>query len=150
MSCAGSLSMIGWSCCQCSGLRQPRNFPDPARTIPHRGQEQWMVPLAIRSEILHGLVTLQPAHPLLRRNTGFSIGGLHATGRIRPLRPRSNPRPLIRAAGADIELLEVHRDSVRAATRMCSGCPSAHMTLYMGVGMALPEEIEDLSEPQLV
>jgi Fe-S cluster biogenesis protein NfuA len=33
---------------------------------------------------------------------------------------------------------------------MCSGCPSAHMTLYMGVEMALREEIKEFETLQLV
>jgi Fe-S cluster biogenesis protein NfuA len=31
-------------------------------------------------------------------------------------------------------------------TGMCAGCPSAHMTLYMGVEMALRDEIKDFEE----
>jgi Fe-S cluster biogenesis protein NfuA len=53
-------------------------------------------------------------------------------------------RPFMRADGGDIELVEVNGNS--AAVRlsgMCAGCPSAHMTLYLGVEMALREEIPE-------
>ena len=35
-------------------------------------------------------------------------------------------------------------------TGMCSGCPSAHMTLYMGVEMALRDEIKEFEQLQVV
>jgi Fe-S cluster biogenesis protein NfuA len=60
-------------------------------------------------------------------------------------------RPMMRADGGDIELVEVYGNSARVRlTGMCSGCPSAHMTLYMGVEMALREEIKEFQELQLV
>ena len=52
---------------------------------------------------------------------------------------------------SDIELVEVHGNSARVRlTGMCSGCPSAHMTLYMGVEMALRDEIKEFEELQVV
>jgi Fe-S cluster biogenesis protein NfuA len=33
---------------------------------------------------------------------------------------------------------------------MCSGCPSAHLTLHMGVELALREEIHEFEELQVV
>jgi Fe-S cluster biogenesis protein NfuA len=60
-------------------------------------------------------------------------------------------RPMMQADGGDIELVEVHGNSARVRlTGMCSGCPSAHMTLYMGVEMALREEIKEFEELQVV
>lgn len=60
-------------------------------------------------------------------------------------------RPFLRADGGDIELLEVHGNSAKVRlTGMCAGCPSAHMTLYMGVEMALREEIREFEELQVV
>lgn len=53
-------------------------------------------------------------------------------------------RPFMRADGGDIELVEVNGNS--AAVRLsglCAGCPSAHMTLYLGVEMALREEMPE-------
>jgi Fe-S cluster biogenesis protein NfuA len=60
-------------------------------------------------------------------------------------------RPLMQADGGDIELVEVHGNSARVRLLgMCSACPSAHMTLFMGVEMALREEIQEFEELQVV
>jgi Fe-S cluster biogenesis protein NfuA len=60
-------------------------------------------------------------------------------------------RPFLRADGGDVELLEVQGNSARVRlTGMCAGCPSAHMTLYMGIEMALREEIREFEELQVV
>ena len=56
-------------------------------------------------------------------------------------------RPLIQNDGGDIELVEV-ADS-RATVRMtgnCVGCPSASMTLYMGLEQALKDEVPGFTE----
>lgn len=56
-------------------------------------------------------------------------------------------RPLLRADGGDIELVDVQGNSAHVRlTGMCAGCPSAHMTLYMGVEMALRDEIKEFEE----
>ena len=56
-------------------------------------------------------------------------------------------RPFMRADGGDIELVAVTGNSADVKlTGMCAGCPSAHMTLYMGVEMALRDEIKDFAE----
>ncbi|HWP99247.1 MAG TPA: NifU family protein [Vicinamibacterales bacterium] len=54
-------------------------------------------------------------------------------------------RPLLQADGGDIELVEVigNRAVVRL-TGACAGCPSAHLTLHVGVEAALREEARDL------
>ena len=53
-------------------------------------------------------------------------------------------RPFMQADGGDIELLEVQGNSADVRlTGMCAGCPSAHMTLYLGVEMALRDEIPE-------
>jgi Fe-S cluster biogenesis protein NfuA len=60
-------------------------------------------------------------------------------------------RPFLQADGGDIELLEVQGNNAKVRlTGMCAGCPSAHMTLYMGVEMALREEIREFEELQVV
>lgn len=60
-------------------------------------------------------------------------------------------RPLMQADGGDIELVDVSGNSARVRlVGMCSACPSAHMTLYMGVEMALREEIQEFEELQVV
>jgi Fe-S cluster biogenesis protein NfuA len=53
-------------------------------------------------------------------------------------------RPFMQADGGDIELLDVAGNSAEVRlTGMCAGCPSAHMTLYLGVENALREEIPE-------
>jgi len=60
-------------------------------------------------------------------------------------------RPLMQADGGDIELVSVIGNNANVRlTGMCSGCPSAHMTLYMGVEMALREEIQEFEQLQVV
>ena len=56
-------------------------------------------------------------------------------------------RPAVQADGGDIELVDIQGNSAHVRlTGMCAGCPSAHMTLYMGVEMALRDEIKDFEE----
>ena len=53
----------------------------------------------------------------------------------------------MQADGGDIELLDVVGNCADVRlTGMCAGCPSAHMTLYMGVEMALRDEIKEFEE----
>ena len=60
-------------------------------------------------------------------------------------------RPFMQADGGDIELLALDGNSAEVRlTGMCAGCPSAHMTLYMGVEMALREEIKEFEQLQVV
>lgn len=60
-------------------------------------------------------------------------------------------RPMMQADGGDIELVEVEGNNARVRlTGTCAGCPSAHMTLYTGVEVALRAEIEDFQELLLV
>jgi Fe-S cluster biogenesis protein NfuA len=56
-------------------------------------------------------------------------------------------RPLLQADGGDIVLLEVvgTKARVRLAGK-CAGCPSAALTLHLGVEMAIKEEIPEFSE----
>jgi len=63
----------------------------------------------------------------------------------------SRVRPFMQADGGDIELVNVSgNDAQVRLTGMCSGCPSAHMTLYMGVEMALREEIKEFEQLQVI
>ena len=56
-------------------------------------------------------------------------------------------RPMMQADGGDIELVDIQGNSAHVRlTGMCAGCPSEHMTLYMGVEMALRDEIKDFEE----
>ena len=60
-------------------------------------------------------------------------------------------RPFLQADGGDIELVEVDGNSAEVRlTGMCAGCPSAHMTLYLGVEMALREDMPDFGSLRLV
>ena len=60
-------------------------------------------------------------------------------------------RPFMQADGGDIELVDVDGNSaVVKLTGMCAGCPSAHMTLYLGVETALREEIADFETLRLL
>ena len=59
-------------------------------------------------------------------------------------------RPFMQADGGDIELLEIDGNSADVhLTGMCAGCPSAHMTLYLGVETALREEIPEFETLRL-
>jgi Fe-S cluster biogenesis protein NfuA len=56
-------------------------------------------------------------------------------------------RPMIQNDGGDIELVDVVDN--RARVRMsgnCVGCPSASMTLFMGLEQALKDEIPEFEE----
>jgi Fe-S cluster biogenesis protein NfuA len=56
-------------------------------------------------------------------------------------------RPYLQADGGDIELLDVMGNKARVRlTGKCAGCPSAHLTLYVGVEMAIKEEIPEFEE----
>ena len=53
-------------------------------------------------------------------------------------------RPYLIADGGDISLVEVRDNSaVVTLSGMCAGCPSAHMTLHLGVETALREAMPD-------
>jgi Fe-S cluster biogenesis protein NfuA len=63
----------------------------------------------------------------------------------------SRVRPFLQADGGDIELLAVNGNSADVRlTGMCSGCPSAHMTLHVGVETAIREEIPEFETLRLV
>ena len=60
-------------------------------------------------------------------------------------------RPFLQADGGDIELLTVCGNSADVRlTGMCAGCPSAHMTLHVGVESAIREEIPEFETLRLV
>jgi Fe-S cluster biogenesis protein NfuA len=53
-------------------------------------------------------------------------------------------RPYLVADGGDIELVEiVGTSAVVKLSGMCATCPSAHMTLHLGVETALREAIPE-------
>ena len=57
-------------------------------------------------------------------------------------------RPSLQADGGDVELVEVTPEGVVKVrlTGACSGCPMRQMTLQMGIGRALKEEIPEIKE----
>ena len=60
-------------------------------------------------------------------------------------------RPLLQADGGDVELVAVHDN--RATVRLtgnCVGCPSAQMTLHVGIELALKEEIPEFETLRVV
>ena len=60
-------------------------------------------------------------------------------------------RPFLQADGGDIELMTVSGNSAEVRlTGMCAGCPSAHMTLHVGVESAIREEIPEFETLRLV
>ena len=60
-------------------------------------------------------------------------------------------RPFLQADGGDIELMTVNGNSAEVRlTGMCAGCPSAHMTLHVGVESAIREEIPEFESLRLV
>ena len=60
-------------------------------------------------------------------------------------------RPFMQADGGDIELVDLYGNSADVKlTGMCAGCPSAHMTLYLGVETALREEFPEFETLRLV
>ena len=60
-------------------------------------------------------------------------------------------RPFLQADGGDIELITVSGNSAEVRlTGMCAGCPSAHMTLHVGVESAIREEIPEFETLSLV
>lgn len=53
-------------------------------------------------------------------------------------------RPFLQADGGDIELVTIEGNSANVRlTGMCAGCPSAHMTLHVGIETALRDEIPE-------
>ena len=63
----------------------------------------------------------------------------------------SRVRPFMQADGGDILLVDVNGNSADVKlTGMCAGCPSAHMTLYLGVETALRDEIPEFETLRVI
>ena len=59
-------------------------------------------------------------------------------------------RPFLQADGGDIVLVDVQGNSADVRlTGMCAGCPSALMTLHMGVEGALREDMTEFETLRL-
>ena len=60
-------------------------------------------------------------------------------------------RPFKQADGGDIELIDVTGNAARVRVLgTCSACPSAHMTLFIGVEVALRDEIAEFERLQVL
>ena len=56
-------------------------------------------------------------------------------------------RPQMQADGGDIELLDMRgRKAVVRLSGKCAGCPSSHITLHLGVELAIKDELPDFEE----
>ena len=56
-------------------------------------------------------------------------------------------RPLLQADGGDIELVDVSgRKAYVRLSGKCAGCPSAHLTLHIGIEMAIREAVPDFDQ----
>ena len=59
-------------------------------------------------------------------------------------------RPFLQADGGDIELLGIDGNSANVRlTGVCAGCPSAPMTLYLGIETAIRSEIPEFESLRL-
>ena len=60
-------------------------------------------------------------------------------------------RPLLQADGGDIELVSVtgRKAFVRLCGK-CAGCPSSHLTLHLGVEMAIRDALPEFEEVVLI
>jgi Fe-S cluster biogenesis protein NfuA len=61
-------------------------------------------------------------------------------------------RPSLQADGGGVELVEVGDDGVVKVRLQgaCRGCPMAQMTLAMGIGRVLREQVPEVSDVQAV
>ena len=61
-------------------------------------------------------------------------------------------RPSLQADGGGVELVEVTDDGIVQVRLQgaCRGCPMAQMTLAMGIGRVLREEVPEVSDVQAV
>ena len=56
-------------------------------------------------------------------------------------------RPLLQADGGDIELVNVlDRKAFVRLSGKCAGCPSSHLTLHIGIEMAIREAVPEFDE----
>ncbi len=59
-------------------------------------------------------------------------------------------RPFLNADGGDIELVRIEGNSAAVRlTGVCADCPSAHMTLHVGIESALRDEIPEFDTLQV-
>jgi Fe-S cluster biogenesis protein NfuA len=77
------------------------------------------------------------------------LGGMITRERVEAVLSRG--RPFMQADRGDILLLDVNGNSADVRfTGMCAGCPSAQMTLYLGVETALRDEIPEFEALRMI
>lgn len=60
-------------------------------------------------------------------------------------------RPALQADGGDVELVDVVDGVVKVRLQgACAGCPSAHITLQMGIEKTLKEKIPEIKKVEAV
>ena len=60
-------------------------------------------------------------------------------------------RPYLIADGGNVELIDVTGANARIRlTGMCAGCPSSHLTLYLGIEAALREAMREFGQLEVV
>ena len=60
-------------------------------------------------------------------------------------------RPFLQADGGDIQVVDIEGGAVGVRLMgVCARCPSAHITLHMGIETVLREEIPDFESLRLV
>jgi len=58
-------------------------------------------------------------------------------------------RPALQADGGDVELVDIDEEKGIVRVRLqgaCSGCPSAQITLAMGIERAIKEKVPEVKE----
>jgi Fe-S cluster biogenesis protein NfuA len=56
-------------------------------------------------------------------------------------------RPVIQADGGDVEVIDVQDNKARVRlSGNCVGCPSAQITLHLGIELALKDEIPEFEQ----
>jgi len=119
-----------------------RVFPHPPGNSPHSPPAHNAAAAAIASG-----TSGNPACLPVARQLPLTIG-IITKDRVESVLARV--RPFMQADGGDIELLNVEGNSADVRlTGMCAGCPSAHMTLYLGVETALREEMPEFETLRL-
>jgi len=60
-------------------------------------------------------------------------------------------RPYLMADGGSVELVAIAgNDAQLRLTGMCAGCPSSHLTLYLGIEAALRAGIVDFGRVEVI
>jgi Fe-S cluster biogenesis protein NfuA len=124
-----------------SGPAPPRTIGDFSRQrgiIPSRHTRQWREPASFSGcrRRFPGIPLAPPVGMMTRERVEAVLGRV---------------RPFLQADGGDIELIDISGNSADVKlTGLCARCPSAHMTLYLGIETALREEIPEFESLRLI